>query len=290
MKTQRKIFLAFILNLSFSVFELLGGLFTGSAAIMSDAIHDAGDAASIGISWFLEKKSKQPADHLHTYGYTRYSVLGGFITTAILLIGSVGMIANGIHRLLHPTEIHYNGMILLAIVGVCVNFFATLFTHSGDSLNQKAVNLHMLEDLLGWVAVLVGAVVMRLTGFRLLDPLICIGISVFVFINALFNLRKIGDIFLEKAPVDALQIRNSLLSIDGVNDVHHIHVRTIDGQNHCATMHVVTDHPELKAQIRQNLHQLGIAHATLELETTTERCPEPQCHIHCHSHCGHHHH
>ncbi len=289
MKTQRNILLAFLLNLAFSVFELVGGMFTGSAAIISDAVHDAGDAAGIGISWLLEKKSKQPANSLHTYGYTRYSVLGGFITTVILLLGSLIMIANSLHRLIFPTQINYNGMILFAIVGVCVNSCAAFLTHKGDSLNQKAVSLHMLEDVLGWVVVLVGAIVMRFTDLSILDPIMSIGVSTFIFVCAAKNLGQIGDVFLEKAPVDTALVRDSILSIAGITDVHHIHIRTIDGHNHCATMHIVTDRPDVKARIRHALHELGICHATLELEAPGEACPEPHCHIHYHK-CHHHHH
>lgn len=287
MKTQRNILLAFLLNLAFSVFELVGGIFTGSAAIISDAVHDAGDAAGIGISWLLEKKSKQQADEQYTYGYTRYSVLGGFITTAILLLGSLVMIANGIHRLIFPTRIDYNGMILFAIVGVLVNSCAAGLTHKGESLNQKAVSLHLLEDVLGWIVVLIGAIVMRFTNLRILDPLMSIGVSVFIFIHAVHHLSEIGNVFLEKAPVDTGTVRDSILKIEDVCDVHHIHIRTIDGYSHCATMHIVTERPDVKARIRHALHELGICHATLELEAPGEACPDPHCHIHYHKH--HHH-
>ena len=147
MKSEKNIFIAFILNLAFSVFEFIGGIFTGSVAIVSDAIHDFGDAAGIGISYFLEKKSKKQPDEKHTYGYARYSVIGSLITTFILLFGSVTVIYNAINRLINPSEIDYNGMIIFAVVGVCVNFCAAYFTRDGDSLNQKAVNLHMLDIL-----------------------------------------------------------------------------------------------------------------------------------------------
>jgi cobalt-zinc-cadmium efflux system protein len=159
MKTEKNILIAFVLNFAFSIFEFVGGIFTGSVAIISDAIHDIGDAASIGISYFLEKKSKQQPDAEYTYGYARYSVLGSLITTLILLVGSAVVIYNAIGRIIAPTEINYGGMILFAVVGVCVNFGAAFLTRDGHSLNQKAVNLHMLEDVLGWVVVLVGAVV-----------------------------------------------------------------------------------------------------------------------------------
>lgn len=179
MKTERNILIAFILNLAFSIFEFVGGIITGSVAIMSDAVHDIGDAASIGISYFFEKKGE------------RYSLIGAFITTLTLLIGSSITIYNAIRRLFAPTEIHYEGMIVFAIVGVCINLCAAFVTREGDSLNQKAVNLHMLEDVLGWLVVLVGAVVMRFTDFTLLDPIMSIGVSAFILINAIRNLKEI---------------------------------------------------------------------------------------------------
>ena len=155
MKTEKNIFIAFILNLAFSVFEFIGGAISGSVAIMSDAIHDLGDATSIGISYFLEKKSKKKPDDNYTYGYIRYSVIGSIITTAILIVGSIFVILESIKRIINPIQIDYSKMILLAIVGVVVNFIAAYVTKEGDSLNQKSVNLHMLEDVLGWVVVLV---------------------------------------------------------------------------------------------------------------------------------------
>ena len=198
MKTTRNILIAFILNFAFSVFEFVGGLFTGSVAIVSDAVHDIGDAASIGISYFLERKSKKQPDETYTYGYARFSVIGSVITTLILLFGSCVVIYNAIQRILTPTPIHYNGMIVFAIVGVVVNLAAALFTREGHSLNQKAVNLHMLEDVLGWIVVLVGAIVMRFTDFALIDPLMSIGVAVFILINAVGNLKEVLDLFLEK--------------------------------------------------------------------------------------------
>ena len=144
MKSEKNIFIAFILNLSFSIFEFIGGFFTGSIAIISDAVHDIGDATSIGIAFFLEKKSRKMPDDKYTYGYLRYSVLGSAITTLILILGSIAVIYNAVIRIINPSEINYNGMIGFAIVGVCVNLIAATLTHKGDSLNQKAVNLNML--------------------------------------------------------------------------------------------------------------------------------------------------
>lgn len=294
MKSEKNIFIAFILNLAFSVFEFIGGIFTGSVAIVSDAIHDFGDAAGIGISYFLEKKSKKQPDEKHTYGYARYSVIGSLVTTFILLFGSVTVIYNAINRLINPSEINYNGMIIFAVVGVCVNFCAAYFTRDGDSLNQKAVNLHMLEDVLGWTVVLIGAIIMRFTDWSFIDPVMSVGVSLFIFINAVRNLKEAIDLFLEKTPhgIDIKEIAEHISEIDGVIGVHHIHIWSMDGQSNYATMHVVTnsDSHKIKETIREELLEHGINHATLELETEDERCHEENCSVDYKIFSGHHHH
>lgn len=296
MKSEKNILIAFILNLCFSIFEFFGGIITGSVAIMSDAVHDIGDAASIGLSYFLEKRAQKQPDHTHTYGYARYSVLGGVITTFILLFGSAAVIINAIKRIINPTPINYNGMILFGVVGVVVNFLAAYFTHGGESINQKAVNLHMLEDVLGWAVVLIGAIVMRFTDWSLLDPIMSIGVAIFIFINAVKNLKAVLDIFLEKIPdgISVKEITEHICEIEGVNDVHHIHLRTLDGHNIYATMHIVTDSDphEIKERVREELNTHGITHSTLELETSTEHCHHKHCHIEHigEHHCHHHHH
>ncbi|MBE6748013.1 MAG: cation transporter [Ruminococcaceae bacterium] len=295
MKTEKNILIAFILNFAFSVFGFVGGIFTGSVAIVSDAVHDIGDAASIGISYFLEKKSKKQPNEIYTYGYARYSVIGGVITTFILLFGSVMVITNAVSRIIEPTEIDYNGMIVFAVIGVFVNFGAAFFTREGDSLNQKAVNLHMLEDVLGWAVVLVGAIVMRFTDFALIDPIMSIGVSVFILVNAIKNLKEIIDLFLEKTPhgIDVNEIKEHISELDGVLDVHHIHIWSMDGQSNYATMHIVTnsDSHKIKEKIREELQEHGIAHVTLELESKDEHCHEKDCHVEFNANSsGHHHH
>lgn len=294
MKTDKNILIAFLLNLFFSLFEFVGGVFTGSVAIVSDAVHDIGDAASIGISYFLEKKSRKKPDDVYTYGYLRYSVIGSVITTLILLFGSLVVIYNAVLRIIEPTKINYDGMIIFAVVGVAVNFCAAFFTREGDSLNQKAVNLHMLEDVLGWAVVLVGAIFMRFTDFALIDPIMSIGVAVFILINATKNLKEAIDLFLEKTPcgIDIKEIKEHLIELDGVIDVHHIHVWSMDGQATFATMHVVTNSEahSIKEKIREELLEHGISHATLELEAENEHCHEECCNIEFSAHSVHRHH
>ena len=294
MKTERNIFIAFILNLAFSIFEFIGGAFTGSVAIMSDAIHDIGDATSIGVAFFLEKKSKKQPDDTYTYGYGRYSVIGSVFTTLILLLGSALVIYNAILRIIHPVEINHDGMIIFAIVGVCVNFVAALWTRDGHSLNQRAVNLHMLEDVLGWIVVLIGAIVIKFTNFYILDPLMSIGVAVFILVNALKNLKEALNVFLEKMPngVDINEIKEHICEINGVLGVHHIHIWSMDGHHNYATMHVVANGNthEIKHAIREELKEHGIGHATLEFEEENEHCHEEHCHVEVVSSAGHHHH
>ena len=295
MKTARNILIAFILNLSFSIFEIIGGIMTGSVAIISDSVHDIGDAVSIGVSYFLEKKSKQKPDEKYTYGYTRFSVIGSLITTLILVFGSCAVIYNAIKRLLNPVEINYDGMIIFSVFGIILNSVAAFFTRDGDSLNQKAVNLHMLEDVLGWVVVLIGSIVMRFTNFSFIDSIMSVGVAVFILFHAVKNLRTILDLFLEKIPtdIDIDEVKNHILDIDGISDVHHIHIRSIDGFNNCATMHIVTDNDPIiiKKLVREELHEHGICHATLEIENEGEECTERQCHTNIKArHCCHHNH
>ena len=278
MKTEKNILIAFVLNFLFAVFEFVGGSITGSVAIISDALHDLGDAASIGISYLLEKKSKKQADEKYTYGYVRYSIIGSVITTLILILGSVVIIYKACIRIMNPIAINYDGMIIFAIVGVVVNFTAAFFTRDGHSLNQKAVNLHMLEDVMGWMVVLIGAVIMRFTDLIIIDPIMSIAVSIFIFVNAVGNLKESLELFLEKTPhgINISEIKETISKIDGVIKVDHIHIWSMDGQNNYGTMHIVTDADfrEIKGKVREKLKQEGIGHVTLEIESKEEYLQE----------------
>lgn len=279
MKTEKNILIAFLLNISFSAFEIIGGFFTGSVAIISDAIHDFGDAISIGVSYFLERKSKQKPNDKYTYGYTRYSILGAFITTTILAIGSCLVIYGSINRIIEPVSVNYNGMIIFAIIGVIINFIAAFFTKEGDSINQHAVNLHMLEDVLGWVVVLIGSIIMRFTDISLIDPIMSIGVAIFILINALKNFKEILDLFLEKTPegIDVEELKQHIMEVDGVEDVHHIHIWSMDGVNNYSTIHIVSNSENIdkvKENIREEMVDHGISHVTIEVEDRQCECPE----------------
>lgn len=297
MKSQNRILIAFLLNLIFAVFEFIGGALTGSVAIISDSVHDLGDSVSIGLSYILEKKSKKKPDDKYTFGYLRYSVLGSLIMTIILIVGSLFVIIHACERIIHPVEINYNGMLIFSVLGIAVNLAAAIYTHKGESLNQKAVNLHMLEDVLGWGVVLIGAVIMKFTDITYIDPIMSIGVAIFLIVNSFKNFKEILGIFFEKIPdgIDITELKHHLKEIDGVIDVHHFHLRTIDGYNHIATLHVVTssDPATIKKAVKGELSEHGISHTTVEIETPEEECEDSVCkpnqNEHTHNHSHHHH-
>ena len=278
MKTEKNILIAFILNMVFSIFELIGGIFTHSVAIISDAMHDFGDGISIGISYFLEKKSKKKADNNYTFGYKRYSIIGALISNVILFTGSVIVIYNGILRLINPVKINYNGMIIFAVIGVIVNFLAAIVTRKGESINQKSVNLHMLEDVLGWLVVLLGAIIMKFTDISMIDPIMSILVALFIVMHAGEHLKTIANVLLEKSPnnINIEEIKTRLFNIKNISDIHHIHIWTLDGISNCATMHVVLKKEDIKIKdkIRKILLEFKIGHVTIELESINEKCSD----------------
>ena len=296
MKSERNILIVFLVNLFFSIFEFIGGIITRSNAILSDAIHDLGDALSVGIAYFLEKKSKKKPDEKYTYGYTRYSIIGSFITTVILVVSSILVIIHSVEKFIDPAVINYNGMIVFAIIGIVANGCAAFFTKEEESLNQKTVRLHMLEDILGWIVVLIGAVIMKFTNLVIIDPILSILVALFILKQAISNIKVIVDLFLEKIPEDISidELKEHILEINGVKNVHHIHVWSMDGVNNYATMHVVVDDfsKDIKYHIREELEEHGISHVTIELEKEDECCENELCDIKevKHSHHHHHHH
>lgn len=290
MKTERSILIAFLLNLFFSIFEIIGGLFTNSVSILSDAVHDLFDSLSIGVSYLLENKSKKKPDKIYTYGYTRYSVLGALFTTMILFVSSILIIYHSIERIFNPVLVNYDGMLLIAIFGVLVNSLAAYFTKDGESLNQKAVSLHMLEDVLGWIIVLIGAIVIKLTKILWIDSIISIIVSVIIVIKTINHLNQVLDLFLMKKPIDIDidEMKKHILNINGVKDIHHIHIWSLDGINNYATLHVVTD-KNVKEKIRNELKEHGINHVTIEIEEIGECCHSKNCKVK-QSKVHHHHH
>ena len=291
MKIDKNILIAFLLNFFFSIFEFVGGILTNSISIISDSLHDFADSISIAISYILEKISKKKPNNKYTYGYLRYSVLGAVITTTILFTGSIIVIFNAIKRIINPVDVNYSGMIIFALVGIIVNFIAAKVTRHGHSLNQKSVNLHMLEDVFGWIIVLIGAIVMKFTDISIIDSILSLIVALYIIIHAIKSLKEIMNIFLEKVPsnINIIELKKIILEIKEVIDVHHIHVWSMDGYNNFATMHVVVDNNinNVKEEIRHKLSHKGINHVTIEIESSKDHCDDKKCVI---KNTGHHHH
>lgn len=270
---------AFILNLVFAVIEVIGGLITNSVAIMSDALHDIGDSISLGMAWFLQKKSRKKSDEFYTYGYRRFSLLGAIFISIVLIVSSVFILRECIIRLSNPQVANAKGMLIFAIVGVVVNGFAAYKLKKGHSHSERAVSLHLLEDVLGWLAVLVVSIVMLFINVPILDPLLSIGITIWVLTNVYKNLRDTFKVLLQEVPqnIDVNGMLNEISRLPHIESLHDFHLWSLDGERNIMTMHVVTTGslPKdglllLKQQIRDLASSYKIEHVTLEFETTNE--------------------
>ena len=271
---------AFFINLAFTVVEAVGGWWTGSIAVLTDALHDAGDCLVLGTAWWLQRVAMKGRDAQYSYGYGRYSMLGGWLTSVVLMVGAGAMLVLSVPRLWAPELPHTTGMMGIAVFGLLMNGLAAWKLHGGGSLNERGAYLHLLEDVLGWAAVLVGAVIMYFTGWAIVDPLMSVGIGVFILWNAVSTLRKGTGILMQEIPagIDMQAIRTRLMTIPNVRDLHDQHTWTLDGNLVVHTVHVVVADVDLlqargiKAQARAELKALGIHHATIELEWADEHC------------------
>lgn len=284
-QSEKNIKVAFILNLCFSLVELIGGFLTNSISISSDSIHEFGDCISIFISWLLEKKSEQKPNKFYTYGYQKFSVLGGLINSCILVCGASIIFINAINKIFHPEPINYNGVLFLAILGLFFNGLGAYKTFKGEKINEKSVSLHLFEDVLSWFVVLVTSIFMKIFDMPILDPILSIFITCFILFNACKNIGRVFNIFLDKVPkdIDPDQIKIILLENTNIKDVHHVHLWT-DGVNNFATVHIIIlDNADqnkiinIKRDAHKKLLTLNINHATLEFEFQSEHCSENKC-------------
>ncbi len=278
-KTTGNIRLAFFLNLLFALIELFGGLFTNSIAILSDAVHDFGDSIALGFAWFLQKKSDKGRDENYSYGYKRFSLLGAIIISAVLLVSSFFIVRESVLRLMEPQEANAGGMLVFAFIGIAVNGFAAYRLRSGHSLSERAVSLHLLEDVLGWIAVLVVSIVMLFIHLPILDPLLSIAITIWVLINIYRNLRDTFKVLMQEVPqnIDVTGLLDQIKEMPSVVGVHDFHMWSLDGERNIMTLHVVTDNAissgnrlQIKRDIKELALSFNVAHVTLEFEEENE--------------------
>lgn len=287
----RNLAVAFLVNLAFVLIEIAGGLWTNSVAILTDALHDAGDGLSLGIAWYLQRLSARQADARFTYGYRRFSSLGALTTGVVLLVGLVVVVWGAAGRLQDPQPVYAPGMLGLAVLGIAMNGGAAWLLSGGTSLNEKVASWHLLEDTLGWIAVLIGSAVMMVTDNYLIDPLLAIGIACFVLWNVARNLYQVALVFLQHAPseFDAKALDELFAEIPGVIATHHTHTWTLDGERHVFSTHLVmqagTGREEIvaaKQQVHELLRSQQFDHVTIEVELVGEQCGAdvPDAHDH----------
>lgn len=271
----------FFLNLSFTIIEIIGGLLTNSLAVLSDALHDLGDSFTLGLSWYLEKVSRKGRSFRFSYGYRRFSLLGAFANGIVLFSGSVLIVARAIPRLYNPESVHTPGLLGLALLGIVVNGIAVLKMQGGHKLNEKVVMLHLLEDVLGWGVVLIGGILMLVFDLPIIDPVLSIGIAVFILWKNFSSLIQVVKIFLQSTPdtIFVNELEQHIKMVKFVIDVHDTHVWSLDGQYHVGTIHLVVSDElslsqiiDVKKNVRGAFEAQGIEHCTIEVETEDEVC------------------
>lgn len=299
MKTEKRMLLSFILNFLFTIIEFVGGLITNSVALLSDSIHDLGDSVSIGIAMVLERKSKKNPDKDYTYGYRRFSLLGALISSVILLVGSTIIVFEAVDRILNPEAINTELIIYFAILGVVVNGLAAFNSSKGHSLNEKAITLHLFEDVFGWVALLIAAIVMHFTDILVLDAILSLLFTIYIMYHVFRNLKSIFKVFLEASPkgFNTDEIILELKEIEGVKDIHHLHLWSLEGTYSLLTLHatIKKDLSNLEISNIQNkmikhLKHLGIKHSTIQIEFEDFECEDNDCYPEEPLDLGHHHH
>ncbi|MBD2859275.1 cation transporter [Spongiibacter sp. KMU-158] len=276
---------AFFLNVGFTIIEFIGGVLTNSTAIMADAVHDLGDSLSIGLAWILAKLGNRPASQNFSYGYKRLSLLGSLINGMVLIAGSAWVLYQSIPRLSNPEMPVTEGMLALSIFGIAVNGFAAFKLSKGKTMNEKVLNWHLLEDVLGWVAVFIVSIVLMFVEWPILDPILAIGFTLFILFNVLRNVGSTLKLFLQGVPDKNLakKIEDKLKSIPEFQSFHHLHLWSLDGEHHVLTVHIelnasvsLEDQRTLKRRLSQELSEFDLSHTTVEFELDNEHCRDQQ--------------
>ena len=272
MKAKYTVWVAFFLNLSYAIVEFIAGGIFGSSAVLADSVHDLGDAIAIGISAFLETISNREEDSHYTLGYKRFSLLGAMVTAVILMTGSVLVILENIAKIFHPQPVNDEGILWLGIIAITINVLASLVIRKGQTKNESILSLHFLEDTLGWVTVILMAIVLRFTDWYILDPLLSLVISFFILSKALPRFWRTLKIFLDAVPegVDIQKIKTDLAELDHVASINQLNLWTMDGLEKNAIVHVcikeVGNMEACKESIRIFLKDCGFQNVTIEVD------------------------
>ena len=279
---QRRLLLALRLTGGFMVVEVIGGVLSGSLALLADAGHMLTDTAALGFACIAVLVAKRPVDSERTYGYHRFPVLAAFVN-AITLLVIVGWIAvEAVERMQQPVEILEGPMLAVATVGLVVNLAAFRVLHGSqtESLNVRGALVHVLGDILGSAAAIVAALVIMATGWTLIDPILSVLVALLVLRSAVALLRQSGHVLMEGRP-ERLTVsdvaREVTESVPEVSEVHHVHIWSLSPSQPVLTFHARVDQRASHDQVLERVvaclrNRFGVLHSTVQLEH--ERCPE----------------
>ena len=270
MKAKYAVWVAFFLNLTYAIVEFIAGGVFGSSAVLADSVHDLGDAIAIGISAFLETISNREEDNQYTLGYKRFSLLGALVTAIILMTGSVLVILENVTKILNPQPVNDEGILWLGMIAITINVLASLVVGKGKTKNESILSLHFLEDTLGWLAVILMAIVLRFTDWYILDPLLSLVISFFILSKAIPRFW----IFLDAVPegLETGDLEKDLEALTNVKSVNQLSIWSMDGLENNAIIHLCLEDweqmTETKNQVRQLLEERGVQNITIEVDTS----------------------
>jgi cobalt-zinc-cadmium efflux system protein len=272
---EKRVRFAAFLNAAFTVLEIAGGIWTNSLAILSDALHDFGDSVALLVSWIFERGARRQPDASRTFGYQRLSLFSALFSASILIGGSIVIIFQAIPRFFNPELVNAWGMVGIAVIGVIFNGAGFFLLKKGESLNEKVLSWHLLEDMLGWIGILVGGVIIYFWKIYLLDPILTVALTAFILYNVTKNLREAINILMQGVPkhINLEAVKQDILAIKGVIGLHDIHIWSLEGETDVFTAHVVLDNETLrspeptKQTIKETLLKHHIEHSTIELES-----------------------
>ena len=273
--SSRMLAIALGLTTAFLIAELIGSFLFNSLALLSDAAHMFTDSAALAIALAAVKIGQRPADDARTFGYRRFEILAAAFNALLLFAVAGYVLWEGVSRFLDPSEVQSTGMLIIASIGLVVNIIAMRLLSAGKdrSLNVKGAYLEVWADMLGSIGVIAGAVVIMLTGWQWVDPLVAIGIGLWVLPRTWILLKDTTQILLEGVPsgIDLAELRAAIATTPGVAGVHDLHVWSLTSDDHSLSTHVElaegADFEEVRGAVARKLHDsFHIEHATIQVE------------------------
>jgi cobalt-zinc-cadmium efflux system protein len=282
---KKALFWAFILITAFMAVEFIGGFLTNSLALLSDAGHMLSDSAALGLSFLAILLGARKATGEKSFGYRRFEILAAAVNGVALIVIAVVIMFEAVRRFMAPPEVQSTGMLVIAVIGLLINIAAAFILMRGgkdDNLNVRSAFLHVIGDMLGSVGAITAAVLMILFGWWIADPIASIIVSILVLVSGWRVTKDAANVLMESAPdgINPEKVRKSLEELDGVNDVHDLHLWSITPDEPLLSCHMTINEQGDPDRILHNAHRIlhdrySIEHSTIQLETDGGGCPSP---------------